>query len=338
MADNTVVQRCCLCDKELNDTNAWTLPERFGKRYSPYCIKCQPKVYDQRAATVGYKLAMFLCAAEFNMPYMPDLFKAAQKLQNDKTNPWAAYTVILCQKGYHKGERFVQFVDGVTDIKKAFDGKSETLYVDDEMLCAEDYVEGRGRQEKEWGKGPKDAPYSSEDYDFMEEKYEAYVESRPYRSSQTDISIKQICSFMLLEQREMNAKNYENAKKIHSMIKDLQDAEQLRKKDELPQDTVRLDDIALAVERAGLHTMDYEELKKELATYMFHTPYGYTRDAADQMLLLIKNATAWNEGTAEVASLPPSLRMQDPYGEFAEKPDDIERQIYEELDLVRADE
>ena len=121
MAENETAQRCCLCGKELNATNAWTLPERFGKRFTPYCMKCQPKVYDQRAATVGYKLAMFLCAAEFNMPYMPDLFKAAQKLQNDKTNPWAAYTVILCQKGYHKGERFGEFTDGVTDIKKAFD-------------------------------------------------------------------------------------------------------------------------------------------------------------------------------------------------------------------------
>ena len=177
---------------ELNDTNAWTLPERFGKRYSPYCIKCQPKVYDQRAATVGYKLAMFLCAAEFNMPYMPDLFKAALKLQNHKTNPRAPYTVILCQKGYHKGERFVQFVDGVTDIKKAFDGKSETLYVDDEMLCAEDYVEGRVAQEKKWGKGPKDHPYRQEDYDKHDRIYSAIADGRPAIGPQTQMAIEKI--------------------------------------------------------------------------------------------------------------------------------------------------
>ena len=332
MAENNIAQRCCLCDKELNDTNAWTLPERFGKRYSPYCIKCQPKIYDQRAATVGYKLAMFLCAAEFNMPYMPDLFKAAQKLQNDKTNPWAAYTVILCREGYHKGERFGQFVDGVTDIKKAFDGKAETLYVDDEMLCAEDYVEGRVAQEKKWGKGPTDHPYTQEDYDKLDRIFSAIADNRPAIGPQTQMAIEKISRWTLEQDYYFYNGDPQKAKLLGDLIKSEMENEQLRKKDELPQDLEKLDGIVRALEAKGLLGLPFPELLKKL-----HPEYQMTKDAAEQILLAIYNTSAWNEGRAEVASLPPSLRLNDKLGEFMQEPDEAEKEIYRKLDLVRGD-
>ena len=112
------------------------------------------------------------------------------------------------------------------------------------------------------------------------------------------------------------------------------ESEQLRKKDELPQDRVRMDDIVLAVERAGLHINDYEELKRELCQYMFHSPYGYTRDAADQMLLLIRNATAWNEGQMELDRLPDEFAVKDTLGEFAKEQDETEKKLYKDLQLA----
>lgn len=333
MAESKSIQRCCLCDKELNDTNAWTLPERFGKRFTPYCIKCQPRVYDQRAATVGYKLAMFLCAAEFNMPYMPDLFKAAQKLQNDKTNPWAAYTIILCQKGYHKGEKFGEFADGVTDIKKAFDGKSETLYVDDEMLCAEDYVDGRVSQEKKWGKGPTDHPYTREDYDKLDRIFAAIADNRPAISSQTQMAIEKISRWTLEQDFYFYNGDPQKAKLLGDLIKSEMENEQLRKKDELPQDLEKLDGIVRALEAKGLLGTPFPELLGKL-----HPNYQMTKDAAEQILLAIYNTSAWNEGRAEVASLPPSLRLTDELGEFMPEPDEAEKEIYRKLDLIRGDD
>ena len=76
-----------------------------------------------------------------------------------------------------------------------------------------------------------------------------------------------------------------------------------------------------------------EELCKQLGSYMFHTPYGYTRDAADQMLLYIVNATAANEGAPEVDRLPNEFAIVDTLGEFAQERDDQEKQTYKELGI-----
>ena len=327
-------QRCWLCGIELNDTNAWKLPERLSKKYVPYCIKCQPKVYDQRAATVGYKLAMFLCAAEFNVPYMPEFFKATQKLQNAGTwNPWAAYTVVLCQKGYHKGEKFGEFKDGITDIRKGFDGKTETLYVDDEMLCAEEYVEGRVAQEKKWGKGPTDHPYTQEDYDKLDRIFSAIADNRPAISLQTQMAIEKISRWTLEQDFYFYNGDPQKAKLLGDLIKSEMENEQLRKKDELPQDLEKLDGIVRALEAKGMLGVPFPELLEKL-----HPEYQMTKDAAEQILLAIYNTSAWNEGRAEAASIPPSLRLNDELGEFMQEPDDVEKEIYRKLNIVRGKE
>ncbi len=332
MAEKETVQQCCLCGKVLNDINAWKLPERLNGHYTPYCMKCQPKVYNQRAATVGYKLAMFLCAAEFNMPYMPELFKAAQKLQNDKINPWEAYTIVLCQKGLHKGEKFGEFTDGVTDIKKAFDGNAETLYVDDEMLCADDYVDGRVSQEKKWGKGPTDHPYTQEDYDKLDRIFSAIADNRPAISLQTQMAIEKISRWTLEQDFYFYNGDPQKAKLLGDLIKSEMENEQLRKKDELPQDLEKLDGIVKAVEAKGLMGLPFPELLKKL-----RPEYPLTLDVADQILLAIYNTSAWNEGRAEMTSIPPNLLLKDELGEFMPEPDDAEKEIYRKLNIIRGD-
>lgn len=333
MAESEIMQRCCLCDKALNDTNAWKLPKRFGVRYSPYCMKCQPKVYNQRAATVGYKLAMFLCSAEFNMPYLPELFKAAKKLQSDKVTPWEAYTIVLCQKGFHKGDKFGEFTDGITDIRRAFDGKSETLYVDDEMLCAEDYVDGRVSQEKKWGKGPTDHPYTQEDYDKLDRIFSAIADNRATIGLQTQMAIEKISRWTLEQDYYFYNGDPKKAKLFGDLIKSEMENEQLRKKDELPQDLEKLDGIVKAIEAKGLAGVPFPELFRKI-----HPEYNITLDAVDKILLYIYNTSAWNEGRAEVASLPPSIQIKDEFGEFMQEPDEVEKEIYRKLDIVRGDQ
>lgn len=327
-------QKCCLCGTSLKAENAYRLQKELKKEgFIPYCLKCQPKVYDARAAQLGIKLAMFVCCLEFNMPYLPELFEEAGKIRRGtKMNPWESYTVALAKKGCHKGE-MQGFRDGLTDIRKAFDGDTETWLIDD-------YEPEEGEEEavsKKWGDGPDNGPYALKDYHFLEERYDALTEGRAYMSAQTEVTIKQICEYHLLAKRAMDKGEYENAKRINSMIKELMEGEQLRKKDELPQDTVRLDDIVQACERKGLPMLNYEELCEVLARHSLHKPYPYTRDAADQMLLLIRNTTAWNEGVAEVASLPPEFYIEDRLGEFAQEPDEQERNLYKELELTRMD-
>lgn len=38
-----------------------------------------------------------------------------------------------------------------------------------------------------------------------------------------------------------------------------------------------------------------------------------------------------------MASLPPSLRLDDELGEFMQEPDEVEKEIYRKLDLVRGE-
>lgn len=325
--------KCVMCGREISTGNTWVMPEKLGGGLVPYCSVCQEKVCKHVASILGYKLAMFFCAVMFNMPYLPELFNEA-KTYSAGRGPWLGYISAIRQHGYDmKGGRTHEFKDGVFEFKKAFT-EYATLPVDDEMLDDEDYQKGLTNMVKVWGYGPEDALYTASDYAELNKIYSAMTAGRVFISEQAELVINNICKWTLERDKCMERKEFDDAKKIDSMIEKAKESEQLRKKDELPQDRIRIDNIVEACERAGLQLYDYEELKKELATYMFHTPYGYTRDAADQMLLLIRNATAWNEGREEVASLPPEFAVVDALGEFADEADELEKKVYKELQLA----
>lgn len=316
---------CTRCGEALTDNNTWM---GMNGKYTPVCLKCQPKIYMEQAKIIGFTLAMWTCALQFNMPYLPELLEEAKQYQTGK-NPWQGYIVALAKNGIR--ERMDTFENGVIDIRKAFGGNMAALYIDN-PYDDEEMESCRKAQEIRWGDS-----YGQEELDFLDTNYDALTESRAYISSQTELTIKQICEYKLAAQSAMKEGRFDDAKKINSMIKELMESEQLRKKDELPQDRARLDDIVLAVERAGLHIMDYEELCNELANHALHETYPYTRDAADQVILQIRNTTAWNEGVAEVASLPTENRVVDHLDEFAKSPDEIENKVYTELGLSRMD-
>lgn len=322
---------CAVCGCVIDEKNGWLMPEKFGERYVPYCAACQEKHYKNLAVSSGYKTAMFLCAAAFNVPYLPEFLDEGKKT-GGKSETWLGYLSALRK---HEIDRQGKgFSDGVTDLQKAFGGELGTLEVDDYMLNDEEYKAGHAAQVKDWGYGPDERPYTQEDYDALDGFRDAMIENRVNVSAQAELAIKNI-SMMRLEQRKcLYSGDFAKAKQLEDMIAKEMEAEQLRKKDELPQDRVRLDDIVLACERAGLLGKSYDELVHILSRKMFHSRYGYTRDAADQMILLIRNATAWNEGRMEVDRLPDEMAMQDPLGEFAKTPDEMERQTYKDLQLT----
>ena len=334
MAERQEKQKCAVCGVTLNTGNSWVLPERMGGILVPYCSECMEKNFKGIATYLGYKLALFVCCAQFNMPYKPELLEESREYRG-KRGTFESYIATLRAHELHDQHgKCLGFGDGVTDITKAFGGEYATLEVDDEMLNDAEYKKGHIGQVKDWGYGPKERPYTQEDYDLLDQFYDALTSDRANVSKQVDVAIRNIC-ILKLEQRYCTyAGDYGEAKKLEDIIKAEMEGEQLRKKDELPQDRVRLDDIALACERAGLLGKSYDDLVEILAKKMFHTPYGYTRDAADQMLLLIRNATAFNEGYAEIDRLPDDFAVQDPLGEFAQEPDDAEKQIYKELQIT----
>jgi hypothetical protein len=334
MAEWYGAKECAICGIGLEKNNSWRLPKRLGGGKVPYCSRCMEKFFRSLSTTVGYKLAFFLCCANFNVPYRPDLLETAEPFQEEK-GKFGGYLVALRQnQARNENEQCLEFRDGITDITKAFGGEFATLEVDDEMLNDAEYKDGHIHQVQDWGFGPEKRPYSQEDFDKLDKLYDALVSDRANVSKQAEIAIRNICVMKLEQQYAIYAGEYTEAKKLEDIIKAEMEGEQLRKKDELPQDRVRLDDIVLACERAGLTGKTYDELVDIFAKKMFHTKYGYTRDAADQMLLYIVNATRVNEGYAELDRLPDDFAIQDPMGEFAEEPDETEQKIYQELQIA----
>ena len=327
-------QVCAVCGAKLNEKEGWRYPKMLGGGLIPYCGKCMDRLYKYTATSVGYKLALFMVCSQFSMPYRPELLEKAKELDPESKRPFTGYLLALKEAGADKYRGGCQtFKDGLTDITKAFGGEYATLEVDDEMLSDEEYRQGHIGQVKDWGYGPEDRPYTQDDYDALDKFYEALTENRVNVTKQIEMAIRNICVMKLEQQYSIFKGNFTEAKRLEDIIKAEMEGEQLRKKDELPQDRVRLDDIVLACERAGLLGLSYDELLEKLAKHVFHTKYGYTRDAADQMLLYIVNATRTNEGYAELDRLPDDFAIQDNLSEFAEEPDAVEKQIYKDLHI-----
>ena len=328
-------RHCWHCRRELTDKNSWMPTDGFD-RGAPtfYCTSCQNQFYLALAKVVGSDLAYFYCCVKFDVPYVPRALKASYKYKREY-GPWGGYiTALRAAHWNNKKDRWCGFADGSVEIKKAFAELKE--------LGAESPEELRETRERDkeynkefWGEsyGADSEPYTDADYEALNRVYDAMTEGRSGISTQSQIAIQDIARWTLERDKLMAAKEFDDAKKVDAMIEKLKESEQLRKKDELPQDRARLDDIVKAVERAGLNLMDYDELTRQLATYMFHSPYGYTRDAADQMLLYIRNATAFNEGVAEVDRLPNEFAIVDTLGEFAQERDDTEKQTYKDLGI-----
>lgn len=324
-------QKCCVCGTPLNDLRSWKMPDKIGDMFVPYCVKCQSKIFIWLASCVGYKLALFIACAMFNLPYLPLLIAESKQYTKDR-GVWAAYAATV--KRADKEGKVRGFSDGITDIKKAFSGKYETVHVTDEMQADEIYRSGVKSIQEIFGSGPKEDPYSPEDYEFLQKTYNALTEERAYRNAQTELAIQKICKWTLEQERCMQQKEFSDAQKIGALIKTEMEGEALRKKDEKQAEVTRLDDIVLACERAGLDLMDYDHLCQQLATHMFHSKYGLCLDAADQMLLMIANISRWNESQPELDRLPEDFHIVDSRGEFAEKQDETERKNYKDLQLV----
>lgn len=323
--------KCGMCGKELTDANSWQLPEQVSIRKVPYCLSCQGKVYTWLSSVVGYKLALFMQCAMMNIPYLPTLFEGSKEFAKDK-GPWIGYVIAVRKADKERG-KIRGFEQGLTDLKKAFK-QYATLQVDDEMLNAEEYQTGKKLRLQLWGPGPKENPYSEDDYETLEKQYAALTEERPNRSYQAELAIQKICRWTLEQEKCIERKEFNDAQKLGQLIKNEMESEEFRAKDRKQSNVARLDDIVLAIERVGLNIPDEDELLTMLANHSFHPRYPYCRDAADQMLLQIINASNWNEGKTEWDRLPEELKIIDDMDEFAETPDNVEKHNYKELQLV----
>mgnify|MGYP007043719709 FL=1 len=303
-------------------------------------LTAQQERYDAIARATSDSLSLFYCCIEFDRPF--DMLAVPK--EPDVGEKWIAYldNLRLKKLDTRRGEP-LGFLDGLTDITKIFgEGLSAgefTKAVGNEKSARNRKV-GTAQQRKNWGENSAKNPYTSEDYDELDRIYEALASDLMAAGG---VSVKQEfilrdCAKMTLDRDKMRAiGQYDKAAKLNKMVQDNLSSEGLRKRDAKPIDDLRIDGIVDRLEKAGLLKNGKQCSPDEMFEILFHRrpKYSYTKDAAEQILLYIANTTRVNDGLSELPTLPPDMRLRDDLGEFAEEPDEQEKESYKELGIVK---
>lgn len=303
-------------------------------------LTAQQERYDAIARATSDSLALFYCCIAFDRPF--DMLAVPK--EPDVGEKWTAYldNLRLKKLDTRRGEP-LGFLDGLTDITKIFgEGLSAgefTKAVGNEKSARNRKV-GTAQQRKNWGENSAKNPYTSEDYDELDRIYEALASDLMAAGG---VSVKQEfilrdCAKMTLDRDKMRAiGQYDKAAKLNKMVQDNLSSEGLRKRDAKPIDDLRIDGIVDRLEKAGLLKNGKQCSPDEMFEILFHRrpKYSYTKDAAEQILLYMANTTRANDGLSELPTLPPDMRLRDDLGEFAEEPDEQEKETYKELGIVK---
>ena len=303
-------------------------------------LTAQQERYDAIARATSDSLALFYCCIEFDRPF--DMLAVPK--EPDVGEKWVAYldNLRLKKLDVRRGEP-LGFLDGLTDITRIFgEGLTAgefTKAVGNEKSARNRKV-GTAQQRKNWGENSAKNPYTSEDYDELDRIYEALSSDLMAAGG---VSVKQEfilrdCAKMTLDRDKMRAiGQYDKAAKLNKMVQDNLSSEGLRKRDAKPIDDLRIDGIVDRLEKAGLLKNGKQCSPDEMFEILFHRrpKYSYTKDAAEQILLYMANTTRVNDGLSELPTLPPDMRLRDDLGEFAEEPDEQEKESYKELGIVK---
>lgn len=303
-------------------------------------LTAQQERYDAIARATSDSLALFYCCIEFDRPF--DMLAVPK--EPDVGEKWIAYldNLRLKKLDTRRGEP-LGFLDGLTDITKIFgEGLTAgefTKAVGNEKSARNRKV-GTAQQRKNWGENSAKNPYTSEDYDELDRIYEALASDLMAAGG---VSVKQEfilrdCAKMTLDRDKMRAiGQYDKAAKLNKMVQDNLSSEGLRKRDAKPIDDLRIDGIVDRLEKAGLLKNGKQCSPDEMFEILFYRrpKYSYTKDAAEQILLYMVNTTRVNDGLSELPTLPPDMRLRDDLGEFAEEPDEQEKESYKELGIVK---
>ena len=306
----------------------------------PMTTEKQQAYFDLLVTEVGESLAYFYCCIKFDKPF--DMKALPAKSASEK---WTTYCEKLEKKGLArtKGGGEYGFLDGLTDINRIFGSsleKGEFSKAVDLEKSARDGKNGTKRQVADWGEGSGKAPYTSEDYNEFDRIYNALCADfggEGNVSAKQQLILRNVAEWTKQMNDAAELGQIDKAKKLSSMIQENLASENLRKKDTKPVEDLRLDNMVIALERAGLLKNGKPCEPDEAFRIFFGRPckYPYTRDAADQMILINENRMRQNDGLPELTELPDEMRLRDELGEFTEEPNEVEKYNYEKLGLVR---
>lgn len=293
--------------------------------------------FDVFELTFGENLAYFYCCVQFDKPFDLTAIPA-----DEPKYRWLAYLDNLKEKRLDKDKygTVFGFLDGLTDVGKIFGDIStgefrKAIWADKTARMA-----GSERQRKVWGTGGGIRPYSDEDYAELDRIYNilsADLEAAGGVSAKQEMILRR-CSERTLDMTKAESRgDYDKAAKISKLIDSDLASENLRKKDAKPVEDFRVDSWADSLEKAGLMKKGKRCSPDEMFQILFGRPpkYPYTKDAAEQMILICENRARINDGMPELSVLPDEMRLTDELGEFAEEPNARELDVYDKLGLVK---
>lgn len=323
-------ENCAICGRVIKDDGVLRKNHAtFVKTPFVTCVPCQQQYYRAFVHFFGYKLSLFLCCAVFDRAYVPEVAANSKSYTGKSGGIWIGYIAALRKyeqdMGKEPGE--LEFGDGVTEIKKAFDGKTQTLFISDEYLEEDEYLDSLYKLRERWGDGPKNRPYTADDYMELERICEALTAVRNV-TAQMELAVEKIAKWTVEQNYCVQEGDFQKAKWLEDLIKVEMESEQLRKKDELPQDLEKISGIVKACEEKGLLGLSLPELMKKL-----HPHYEYPLDVADQILLAIYNTSAWNEGMPPATTVPEQFALKDDLDEFSKDFDADVKDIYGKIGI-----
>lgn len=268
--------------------------------------------WDALAEKIGPDAATYCICAAADVPYNPKI----------QAKNWASYIQKL------KNKVTVGFAKGETDPKSVFSRGMGELE----------------RWQAEWGIGDPDNPYTPTDYRRLDEILRTLsARNAGGMDAQQEFTLRYCAQLALLREKSFvkgDKESVAKAKDLDKMVNDNLAAENLRKKDEGPETTARIDGIVEAIKKK--HGFGVE-LTKEQATemcakWLISHNYSCTRDAAEQAILAIINASRVNGDLPTMPELPKEFGLSDFDHEF-QKPSSAvrarEKSVYDYLGLAR---
>lgn len=263
---------------------------------------------------LGRELALFVMCAYMDLPYET----------KTEAESWEDYLTTLQEGGVSLDGNFSS---GVTD----------------PMTAAKADMSEEDRWVEIWGTGNQEKPYTEEDYrrlDHLFRTYSARLVATGGYDEQQEYVLRSTCTNQLLAEKFRDTGTKEGIELYTRLTKTIQDnlsSENLRKKDILPQQEQRVDGFVDALKKKfGVDaSLTYEEAVAACSRWLMSHRYPETRDAADHMMLSIINCTRRNNDTPEMTELPKRYGFSADCCEFAEDPNEMERDAYQYLGIER---
>lgn len=264
----------------------------------------QELTYNRLQSAIGHDMAIFCMSAVLDLPYIAD----------NGAESWAQY-----RESIESGA----FADGETDVNAAL-------------------LAGMPTQERwatVWGDG-----YSESDYRQLDDLYRtmtAQLDSTGGLDPQQQDTAR-TCARMALNRNKLISSYKDKdaistANTLDKMIRENLKDSNMRKADILPTQAQRLDGFVDALRKNNLAPeMTQEDVLNVFYGWLKKKKYpNMTTDAADWMLLSIQRTMAKNDDMPEPTELDEDMSLAQFESEFAEEPNEAEKEAYEYLGLVR---